>query len=431
MNSERISRRKALYIVLSILVAAAIWFFVDQITGPSNGPRTRPRVIADIPIEYINESSLTDRGLMLVEDGTDRTIDLTMEGTRWLVSCLDRDDIRVTVDLNNAESAGEQNIGYKIAYTDRRFSSDTIKVKDASIYSAAVNISELYSRTVEVRCELTGNVAEGFSAGQVQLSHNALEIQGQAADIDPVSYAKVTFDIGQNAEETVSQTLALQFYDKNDQALDSVGIHPETETVQATLPVFVTKELRLKMNFVDAPGARMGNVSYEIQPATITVSGDASKLKDVESITLDRFDLLTLRSGANTHTYPITVPEGCQNLSGVTRATLQIAFKDMASASVTTDRFQYRSLPEGRAVDILTQEMTVEIFGIGADVAAITGEDLTVTADLGDYGAALGTYTVPAVIETTSGKDIGVSGSYQVQVTIREPETEQEAEPAE
>lgn len=141
-----------------------------------------------------------------------------------------------------------------------------------------------------------------------------------------------------DAEETVSQELSIQFYDENDNLLESTGIHPETETIQATLPVFVTKELWLKMDFTSAPGARERNVNCEIRPATITVSGDAGLLRDVDSITLDTFDLLKLVEGGGTYVYPITVPEGCQNLSGVTRATVQLSFKDMTTASVITDR---------------------------------------------------------------------------------------------
>ena len=421
MKNEEMTPRKAFYIALSILLAAIVWFYVDQTSGPNGGPQTRERTITDIPIEYTGEASLTDRGLMLLEEGTDTTIDLTLEGTRWLLANLDRDDIRVTVDLSNVDSAGVQTLGYQILYTDRRFSNNALTKKDASIYNATVNISELYSRTVEVRCELIGNVAEGYSAGQIQLSHTTLDIEGQPEDIDPVSYAKVTFDIGTDAEETVSQELSIQFYDENDNLLESTGIHPEAETIQATLPVFVTKELWLKMDFTSAPGARERNVNCEIRPATITVSGDAGLLRDVDSITLDTFDLLKLVEGGGTYVYPITVPEGCQNLSGVTRATVQLSFKDMTSASVTTDRFRYENVPDGKAVDILTEEMTVQIFGTAADVAAVTGGDLTVVAYLSDFGSALGTYTVPATIENSSGVDIGISGSYEVQVTIREP----------
>ncbi len=49
-------------------------------------------------------------------------------------------------------------------------------------------------------------------------------------------------------------------------------------------------------------------------------------------------------------------------------------------------------------------------------------------ADLADYSAALGGYTLPARVEFGSGGDLGVKGSYQVQVTIRE-DTGEEEEP--
>lgn len=100
----------------------------------------------------------------------------------------------------------------------------------------------------------------------------------------------------------------------------------------------------------------------------------------------------------------------------------------MTTASVITDRFRYENVPEGKAVDILTEEMTIQIFGTAADVAAVTGGDLTVVADLSDFGSALGTYTVPATIENSSGADIGITGSYEVQVTIRESSSDSESE---
>ena len=429
MRNEKQNLRKVLYTILAITVAAGIWLFADLTSGGSGGPRTCDREITDIPIEYYNQASLEDKGLMLVEEGTDSTIDLTLSGTRTLISWLDRSDISVTVDLSKVESAGVQNIGYKVNYLDRRFLNNALTTKDASIYTATVNISELYSRTVEIRCELKGNVAEGFSAGQVQLSRTSLEIQGQAEDIDPVSYAKVIFDIGQDAEETVSETLELHFYDQSGKELKNSGIRPEAESVQATLPVYVTKELPLEIRFIESPGARERNTEYEIRPKSIRVSGDAGKLKNVDSIVLEDLDLLSLSPGPNTYSFAITVPEGCQNLSGVARATLQISYVDMTSAQVTTNQFRYENLPEGKAADILTEEMTVTVFGTAADVEAVTGENITVVADLSDYASALGTYTVPAIVETTADGDIGVSGAYEVQVTIREPGTELEEEP--
>lgn len=53
-------------------------------------------------------------------------------------------------------------------------------------------------------------------------------------------------------------------------------------------------------------------------------------------------------------------------------------------------------------------------------------------ADLTNYSAASGTYTVPAFVEVASNAgDLGVSGNYQVQVRIREPHEPLPEEPTE
>ena len=361
---------------------------------------------------------------MLLKDGTSQTIDLTFQGARRLVTQLDRSKVRVTVDLANVSRAGMQNVGgTNISFTDRKFKlNSNVTILERSFYNASVNISELNSNIVDVRCELVGNVAEGYSAGEIKLSQDTLEIRGLPEDIDPVSYAKVTFDIGKNAVETVSRELSIQFYDRYNRLIKNDDIYPLTDSIQATLPVYVTKELKLVMDFLEAPGARVSNLDYTISPSTITVSGDAGKLKNVDSIVLGEFDILKLLDeGASTNTYPIIIPDGCQNLSGVTRATMQIKFKDIASAEVVATQMEYAALPEGKEAEVLTAELMVSVFGTTEEVAAVTSENLIVTANLTDYASASGTYTVPATVSVKDAGDIGVLGKYQVQVTIREP----------
>lgn len=431
MRNEKMNKRKAFYILLAILISAALWYFVDEF-GNGGGPYLVEQKVTDIPIDYISEDTLTDRGLMLLQDGTSQTIDLTFRGARRVVTRLDRSKIRVTVDLSSVSRAGVQGIGTSLSFTDRKFSlNNNVTIMDRSFYNATVNISELNSNMVDVRCELVGNVAESYSAGEIQLSQDTLEIRGLAKDINPVSYAKVVLDIGKNAVETVSKDLPIQFYDRYDNLVENKNIYPTVDTIQATLPVFVTKELTLVVDFKEAPGARKSNLDAPITPATITVSGDAGKLKNVDTIVLGEFDLLDLlKEGVSsesyaTYSYPIIIPEGCQNLSGVTRATMQIKFNDLATSEVTATQMQYAALPEGKEAQILTEELLVTVFGTAADVANITTENLLVTADLTDYSAAFGTYTVPATVSVKGNGDIGILGKYQVQVTIREPAAEE------
>lgn len=419
MENEKTGMRKVLYLLLAFCVAVAIWFFVDE-----TGDRTIEMEITDIPILYMGQDTvLADRGLMLQDEGTDTTMDVTVQGKRTTVAWMDSSSIRVLVDLRDITTAGEQRISTQVSLVPQF--SGSVQVTERSISMATVNISELYSKTVEVKCELVGNVAEGYNAGQLQMSHSSIEIWGQQDIIDQVAYAKVKLDIG-SATGSISETLAAQYYTEDGEVLESAGIRTTVEHIQVSLPVFVTKELRLTMNYIDAPGARLRSMRTSLDPETIMVSGPAEVLRDRETIVLGDFDLLSVGNTESTHTYGITVPDGCTNLSGVTRSTLTISYPDKTSARVVTDRIRFDNAPEGKNLDVQMPEVVVSVFGTEADVAAISGEHITLVADLSDYSSALGSYAIPATVEIDSGGDIGVTGEYEIQVIIREPGDEPE-----
>lgn len=422
MENKKMTMRRALYLLLSLLVAVFIWYYVDEINNV--------QVEQEILVENISYSGrntvLADRGLMLLEEESDQAVSITIEGRRRAVAHLDPGSIQITADVSNIVSSGEQQVtGFRIngpnivsAGSSSASSSNSIRIKDQPSY-LNVKIMELYKKTVEVKCELVGNVAEGYTAGQLQLSHTAIDVWGQESVVSPVSYAKVTLDIG-SAQASVSETLEIQFYDENNQLLEKTGIRTTVEQIQASLPVYVTKELRLTVNYIEAPGIRAAAVRREIQPGSITVSGPAEVLRDRETIELGDFELLSMNDGVSAHTFNITVPAGCSNLSGVTTATLRVSFVDMMETRITTGSIRYENLPEGRTVHLLTEQVTVSIFGTVQDVSAVTGENMVLVADLSDFSFALGSYTVPVRVEFETGGDLGVKGSYQVQLTIRE-----------
>lgn len=420
MERKKMDRQKAMYLALSCLVAVTLWIFVD-LTGDNGDAKKVEIDINNIPIEYLNtDTVLAQRGLMLLEEGTTQTVNVKLTAsTRWNSTSLDRSAVRATVDLADVTETGTQRLNITILYPD---GTEGISKKSSSPSMATVNIGELYHKEVEVRCEQVGTVAEGYSAGELELSPSVLEIRGQKEDIDPVSYVKVVLNYD-DATSTITQELDFQYYDANDQLLSGDGIHPTVDKITATLPVNVTKELTLTMNFIQSPGARLTNTVWDIEPRSILVSGDADLLKDVETIVLDDFDLASLDSNTR-YSYTIPLPEGCENLSGVTKATLTISFKDMKSAPVTTTRIQCENVPEGKVADVLTEQLTVVIYGTSADVDAVTGSDLLAVADLTDFGSAAGTYTVPVEIRSQRG-DLGISGTYQIRVTLRDTQDEE------
>jgi len=427
MENNQNSRKKGVYILLAIFIASAIWFFVDEY-GNNGGPYLQEKTIENIPIEYRYENILLDRNLMVQEEGTTPAIDLTLEGGRRLLARLDRSDIQVTVDLSVIAVPGVQNLSYKITFSNNRFNNLTRKTNTPGY--ATVNISELNKKTVDVRCELVGNVANGYSAGALQLEQTSIDIRGLDADLEAISYAKVTLDIGEDAMETVSQKLTCQFYDRNDRLVDIANIHPSAESIHVTLPIYVTKDLALEINILESAGLRADNLNIRIEPATITVTGDARQLRDVQNITIGELDLLSVpKNGISTHSFSVTVPEEWQNVNDVTRATITVSFKDMVFAKVPVKNIIYINQPQGKEIYPLTQELLISVYGKAEDVETIVPERLSVTADFRDFSSASGIYTVPVTAEITSGKDVGISGKYEIKVDIQAMDPDFTVEP--
>ena len=409
MNSDK--RRNSFYLVISILVALGIWVYVD-ITQDI----TASKEVSNIPVEFQGEdTTLAERGLMLLPD-SETTIDLKLEGAKSILAQLDTAKLRVQADLSAVTETGIQTVPCRVIYPEYKFSSRLTATTPTNSFNITIDVGELYSREVEIHCDIQGTVAEGYIAGEPQFTPEKLELRGPQEEVDAVSYAKVSLNI-ENATETVDQALPYVLYNEAGEPISGGDIHAVQDEIRVVLPVDVVKELPLEIDFQEFPGLSKNNVSYRIEPASIVVSGEASLLNDVDRLVLDSFDLSQL-GGNEVYHYVIQLPEGCTNLSGVTRATLTISFIDLVQDTRTATEFQAENVPEGKSVTILTDELTVRIQGTAADVAAVHDRDITVRADLQEVSAASGTYTVPAEILISTGGDVGVVGTYQVTVIL-------------
>ena len=176
-------KRKAVRIAASIVAAIAIWLYVDTVRQPSV-----PMKVKNIPVEFYGESTtLADRGLMILS-GYDTTIDLTLKGPRRQLWQIDKDDIRVVVDTGSITEVGTQSLTYQVVYPDG-VAKNSISVDWASAYRVTVTVGELFSKTVPIRCEVTGTPKKNFYAEDPILDMDSLLLHGQRDDLVNVSLA--------------------------------------------------------------------------------------------------------------------------------------------------------------------------------------------------------------------------------------------------
>ncbi len=412
--------RKALYTVISVAIAFALWFYVNSTADVDI-------TISDIPVEFYNaETALANKGLVLIGGG-DATVDLVLTMPRDMVYGFDSDRLRLVADLSSINTTGTQSLTYNIAYPPG-INPSQVSVKSPTVRTVSVRVGELYRKNdVEIRVNLVGNVADGYVAGRVQLLPSVLEVWGQQSDVTNVSYAMVTLNI-ENARSTIVEQLEYALYDYEDQPITSGSIHAASDTIQVTMPVISATDIPLTINFVEADGVRLESFDYTLDVPAVTLSGDANQIAALKEIVLGEVTLAEIEDTA-TFTFAIPIPDGMTNLSGVTEATLTITNRDVATKSVVVTNFDYENFGvEDRTVEVVTGSLTVTLRGAKTILESITSLDVTAVADLSGVTNASGTYTVPATIRVANDLDVGTVQSHLLTVRIGLPEEETDTE---
>lgn len=82
-------RRKIFYVALSVLIAATVWFYV-------NNRESVTVYVHDVPIEFLNEdTSLADKGLMRISGEEETTVDLKLQMPRNVAFYFDTSELHL------------------------------------------------------------------------------------------------------------------------------------------------------------------------------------------------------------------------------------------------------------------------------------------------------------------------------------------------
>ena len=401
--------RKIIQIICSILVALGVWLYVGEEKTVSVTTQ-----VHDLPVEFAGEdTTMAEKGLMLLS-GYDTTVDLKLKGPRMVLWKLDKDEIRIVADTSSVQDTGVQTLTYEVVYPDN-VQRNQIQVAWASLYSITVTVGELYTKEVDIYCDVNGNVPEGFVAENLLLDPAKLVLRAQRDDLLNVSYAKVEIDLS-GAKQTVIKTVGFQLYDYNDIPIENDNIRAATKLIQVTVPVKTVKEVPLLINFVEATGSTMAQVDYSIDPKKVILKGDKAVLDDISSIVLDTIYLQDLKPSQSLH-YEIPIPKDTELVGEKKEATVTIVVEGVSERRVSTTNFTCNNIPEGYEASVVTESLSVTLRGLSEEIDALDGSNLQIGADLSRITGE-GSFTVPASVKIDGYSNVGVKGNYQVIVNV-------------
>ena len=338
-EKPRFNRSKVVRIVISILVAIAMWLYVDLERAPE-----RTMTIRDIPVEFSGENTtLADKNLMLLS-GYDTTIDLKIRGPKRELVKMNRDNVRVIASTSSIDSVGVHQLDWTVSFPDGVVRTN-VSVEKASLSQITVTVGELYTKEVPVECHVVGEVAEGYFTGDVVLDPEVLTLRAQRDDLLNVSCAKLTVDIS-GATRSVVQTVDVQLYDYDGNPVENSNIRTNTSLIQAKVPVLTTREVELAVEFSGVPGAAMNSIKCDITPKTVRLNGEADVLDSIDKLVLATLHVDDLELHQQ-NSYVVTPPDGTWLVNGNEVATADITLEGIEEKSLTATSIEFDKLPSG------------------------------------------------------------------------------------
>ena len=414
-----VSRNKVLQVIASILVAVAIWVYVDVEKAPE-----RTKTIRDIPVEFSGESTtLADKNLMLLS-GYDTTVDLTIKGTKRELVKINKDNVRLVASTSSIDSVGVHTLRWDVVYPDG-VQSSALSVDWASKYKVTVTVGELYTKEVPVNCVVTGTVADGYFTGETVLDPTTLVLRGQRDDLLNVAYAKLTVDIS-DATRSVIQTESVQLYDNDDNPVDNSNIRTNASLIQAKVPVLTTKEVSLAVELSGVPGSAGQSIKTTITPSSVRLIDEADVLENINEIVLATLYIEDLDIWQQ-NSYVVTAPDGTWLANSNEVATVEITMEGIEEKTVTVDTFSYTNVPSGLYAEV-QDTLDVRLWGLSEELAKLEADAITATVDLSSV-TETGSCRVPVTVTVSGYRDVAVKGSYEVTVYVTDTQPEPEPEP--
>lgn len=410
-------KKKLLAVLLSAVVAFGLWVYVITVVNPES-----EKTYYDIPVVLQNKDILTERGLMIVSEVP--TVTLVLKSERTILNALNESNINVIANVANIEKPGNHSLTYTIAYPGN-IPPNSVSTQGSSTDLIVLKIENKVRKSVPVVIDYGETaVQEGYIADKknVQLSYNDtalthIEVSGPESVIGQIHKAVINVDLT-NQTKTIVGQYQYTLCNEAGEPVDAEKVTTNTESVNLSLKIERVKEIELLLEVIYGGGATQETALVTFDPMQIQVSGSDQLLEKLDSLTIGTINLREMLEDT-TMTFPITLPEGVTNRTGVEQVTVDVKFQNLMLKTFNVTNITPVNIPAGLDAKIITKTLQVTVRGPVETIQAMKDTDVSVVVDFSQ--AQPGTATMDATVVIRGElTNVGAVGTYQVSATVKD-----------
>ena len=268
--------------ILCVLASLMLWFYVA-----SANTVIIERSFTAIPVTIRNREVMVEKQLGEVIWGNDYTVNVTLRGSKADLEELSVDEVVMYVDVGGISDTGEHSLEIQSSLPSG------ITLVDQSMSLLTVYIDRNMTKPVRVEPEILYKSSTQYKIEEDECEYmDTIEITGPAKEIEKVSYARLTVNLGEDVDSSKVVTGRPVLVDSNGSPVESQFISMQTTSIKVRVPVYTEKEIPIGVKFEDNRYFDAGDiVSVEVWPKEIKVKGDPVVLKSYLAVQLEVIEL--------------------------------------------------------------------------------------------------------------------------------------------
>lgn len=407
------AKNKVYSALLSVFIAFGLWLYVVN-----NVSQEAEDTFYNIPVILENDSVLEDRNLLITSQSTN-TVSLKLSGARSDLKKVNSGNIIIKANLATIYEPGDKvALNYTIAFPGD-VASNAFVVESKNPTYIYLNVDSRRTKEVPVSIRWTG-IRSGdyiYDTENAILDYATVTVTGPADVADQITHALVDVDLT-NRTESMSESFRYTLCDEQGKPVDAQTITTSVDEVQVELKIRRIKEVQLVAEVIYGGGTNENNTQVVVEPSVLRLSGSDAILAELGDVyTVCTINLAEIERSQELK-YAIPIPEGVDNITGVTEAVVSVRFNGLNSREFTIDQFELINVPEEMEAEIMNSSLTVKVRGPYAEIAKLEAKDITAVVDLAN--AEVGNATFKATMAFPSEfAGVGALKTYSVSVTVR------------
>ena len=388
-------------ILLSVVLAVLLWFYVTSLENPSQ-------------ITTFRALTLDVRGIVsnLKVISAPSTVDISFQAPQNVLGTLSRTNIHPYIDLNGlgagvhdvpvqldlTGSVGQNLISYKIDPPQMQVQLET---QATNTYTMTINVS--------------GTPAFGYGAEQAQVDPQQVTVTGSESAINRIASVAVTVDVGDKAT-TQRGFIAPTAFDSAGTEITGLTFTPATVQVTVPIKLLLSNRLvpvRVPIEGNPAPGYSVDDI--KIEPTNVTICcAPGNILESIESISTQPVSISGTTSTVISRT-ALILPAGVELYPGQSNTiTVTIGVRTFDTTWQLSVTPSAQGLPPGYSMVLSPNTLTLTLEGTFAQFQALKPADVAAAVPVGNLGA--GTYELTP--QVTVPNDIKLVSVSPVTVTV-------------